>query len=373
MDTQPAVTAPAQPTPIDSAAAQAPWGLATMHPSYFAIVMATGIVSIASHLLGLEAIGRILLWFNVVFYIVLWTLTVLRCFWYPQKVRADIFHHGRSVGFFTTVAGTCVMGSQFFVIANLWSVAACFWYFGIALWGILTYGIVTVLTVKDNKPGLAEGINGGWLLLVVAAQSVAVLGAQLSGGFAAPRQPGVLLFCLTIWLGGGMLYIWIISLIFYRYTFFVLNPSDLSPPYWINMGAVAISTLAGTMLLAAAPRSPLLTELIPFIKGMTLLFWSTATWWVPMLIILGVWRHVYRRFPLRYDPLYWGAVFPLGMYTACTYRLTQVVNANLLSLVPRVSIYIALAAWTATFAGMIYHLLAESPYARLSSGKGEAK
>ena len=32
-----------------------------------------------------------------------------------------------------------------------------------------------------------------------------------------------------------------------------------------------------------------------------------------MLLILGIWRHVIRRFPLRYDPLYWGAVFPLGM------------------------------------------------------------
>jgi len=328
-----------------------------MHPAYFAMVMATGIVSIASHLLGLSIIGRVLLWLNVAFYVVLWGLTLLRCARYPQKVRADVLHHGRSVGFFTMVAGTCVLGSQFLVIAGLWLVAACFWYFGIALWAILTYGIVTVLTVKDTKPGLAEGINGGWLVLVVAAQSVAVLGAQLSGGFALSHQPDVLLFCLTIWLGGGMLYIWIISLIFYRYTFFVLNPSDLAPPYWINMGAVAISTLAGTMLLAAAPRSTLLGELIPFIKGMTLLFWSTATWWVPMLIILGIWRHIYRRFPLRYDPLYWGAVFPLGMYTACTFRLTQVMSADPLNWIPKVFIYIALAAWSVTLLGLLHHLV----------------
>jgi tellurite resistance protein TehA-like permease len=167
----------------------------------------------------------------------------------------------------------------------------------------------------------------------------------------------VLLFCLIVWLGAGMLYIWIISLIFYRYTFFNLSPSDLAPPYWINMGAVAISTLAGTMLLAAAGRSPVLTELIPFIKGLTLLFWSTATWWIPMLIILGIWRHAYRRFPLRYDPLYWGAVFPLGMYTACTYRLTHVVRAEPLFWLPIVFIYIALAAWAATLVGLIRHLL----------------
>jgi len=132
----------------------------------------------------------------------------------------------------------------------------------------------------------------------------------------------------------------------------------MSPPYWINMGAVAISTLAGTMLVAGADHSPLLRELLPFIKGLTLMFWATATWWIPMLLILGVWRHVYRRFPLRYDPLYWGAVFPLGMYTACTFRLAHVVDAPLLSLIPRVFIYVALAAWTATLIGLVRHLLA---------------
>jgi hypothetical protein len=34
---------------------------------------------------------------------------------------------------------------------------------------------------------------------------------------------------------------------------------------------------------------------------------ATATWWIPMPVILGVWRHVYRRFPLKYSPMYWGA------------------------------------------------------------------
>ena len=327
-----------------------------MHPSYFAMVMATGIVSIACHLLDLRLIGRVLLGLNLLFYAVLWVLTVARCIRHREKVVGDLLHHGRSVGFFTTVAATCVLGSQLFVIEHLWTAAVMFWTFGIALWALLTYGIITVLTVKAAKPGLAEGINGGWLLPIVAAQSVAVLGAQLAGGFAAARQPQVLLFCLVVWLGAGMLYVWIISLIFYRYTFFTMNPSDLAPPYWINMGAVAISTLAGTMLLAAAPLSPLLRELVPFIKGLTLLFWATATWWIPMLVILGVWRHLYRRFPLRYDPLYWGAVFPLGMYTACTYRLTQVTPADFLLFIPQAFVYIALVAWGVAMVGLARQL-----------------
>jgi len=146
-----------------------------------------------------------------------------------------------------------------------------------------------------------------------------------------------------MWLGGGVLYLWIISLIFYRYTFFTLAPSDLAPPYWINMGAMAISTLAGSALVAAANRSPVLGQTLPFVRGLTLMWWATATWWIPMLVVLAGWRHLYRKFPVRYDPLYWGAVFPLGMYAAATVRLSRAIDAPYLFQIPRWFIFIALS------------------------------
>lgn len=339
-------------------ASAAPRGaeLAALHPASFALVMATGIVSIACQLLWLPPVAVTLLWANSVFYLVLWVLTGARIVRFPGRVAADVSHHGRSVGFFTTVAGTCVLGSQALLIGGAWSVAAALWVLGIGLWAAVTYAVFTALTVKIEKPPLSEGINGGWLLAVVAAQSVCVLGSQLADGFGL-YAPHALLFCLGMWLGGGMLYIWIISLIFYRYTFFTMSPSDLAPPYWINMGAVAISTLAGTALINAAPHSAVLQDLLPFLKGFTLLFWATATWWIPMLVILGVWRHVYRRFPLRYDPLYWGAVFPLGMYAVCTFRLAQVIDAPFLLIIARGFLYVALAAWSLAMIGLLRSLV----------------
>jgi tellurite resistance protein TehA-like permease len=337
--------------PVAVPAPRLPW-LAELHPAYFAMVMATGIVSLACHFRGLLWLAESMFWLNWVFYAVLCAALVGRVGLYPRHFLADLLHHGRCVGFFTTVAATGVLGSQTLIIGGNARLAMVLWTLSIALWAGFTYTIFTVLTVKSSKPTLAEGINGAWLLIVVAAQAVAVLGTQLvghmnwSGGVA-------IFFCLSLWLGGGMLYIWIISLIFYRYTFFAFNPSDLSPPYWINMGAVAISTLAGSLLIGRSGDSELVQSMLPFIKGFTLLFWATATWWIPMLVILGFWRHAYRRFPLRYDPLYWGVVFPLGMYTVCTFRLAQVLELPFLEAIPYVFIWFALAAWVLALTGLV--------------------
>ena len=331
-----------------------------MHPAYFALVMATGIVSIAAHLTALPRIAFVLFVLNIAFYAGLWALTTVRILRHRERMLADLLDHGRSVGFFTTVAATCVLGSQFVVLAGMWRVGAALWCAGIVLWAIVTYTVLTVLTVKSTKPPLAQGINGGWLLPVVAAQSVSVLGTQLAPGFGAHHEQ-VLFFSLAMWLGGGMLYIWIISIIFYRYTFFPLLPSELAPPYWINMGAVAISTLAGAVLVLAAPASPLLTSMLPFLKGFALLFWSTATWWIPMLLILGIWRHVYQHFPVKYDPLYWGAVFPLGMYTVCTIRLSEALAVPFLTDVAGYFVFLALAAWATLATGWLVSLITGSP------------
>lgn len=334
-------------------------GIAQLFPGYFALVMATGIVSIACALLNIPVLPDALFGLNVVAYAVLWALTGVRVARHSPKMIADLAHHGRSPGFFTTVAGTCILGTQCLVLYGERAPAEVLWWLGIALWVGVIYAFFTVLSIREIKPELGAGINGAWLIAIVATQSISILGALLAVDMAAGEARELqLFFCLCMFLLGCFLYLPFISMIMYRFAFYKLPPSQLTPPYWINMGAVAITTLAGSILLLIADSWPFLEALRPFLLGFTLFFWSAATWWIPLLVILGIWRHGVARFPLSYDPQYWGLVFPMGMYTVCTWRLAEASDLAFLKAIPRVWIYVAIATWSLTFIGLVGRLFA---------------
>ncbi len=345
--------------PFDKGGDRGYGGLAAMSPANFGIVMATGIVSLAAHLLGRNAIAQALFLLNNVLFAILCLLSALRAVRHPRSFFGDMADHLRGPGFFTTVAATAILGGQYMVLAKDAHAGLILWAAALILWFVLTYTIFAVLTVKRDKPTLDRGINGGWLLAVVATQSIAVSSALLAATTGQPYRLELNFLALSMWLWGGMLYIWMMSLIFYRYTYFRLSPDDLTPPYWINMGAMAISTLAGSLLIMNASDAPYLVSLLPFLKGFTIFYWATGTWWIPMLLLLGVWRYVYKRFPLRYDPLYWGAVFPLGMYAASTYEMNQAMGFSFLADVPGVFFFLASVAWALTFVGMLARVIGQ--------------
>ena len=326
-------------------------GLADLSPAYFGKVMATGIVSIAAQMAGLEAVARGLFVLNTIAYGVLWALFLARMLRFAPRFFGDMTDHLRGPGYFTVVAGTAVLGGQFVVLDGDFRVATVLWFAAIVLWVVLTYTIFAGFAVKEHKPSLDRGISGAWLLAVVSTQSIAVLGALL----LVDRPGDALAFaCVAAFVLGIVTYLIVMTMVFLRWTFQELEPTEADPPAWIAAGAVAITVLAGSNLLAARAVSPRIERLAPFLEGMVTLAWATATFWFPLMVAIGVWRHIVRRVPLRYNPSYWSLVFPLGMYSAATFKMRIALQLDALEWLPKIALAIALTAWAATAFGLVH-------------------
>ncbi|HVO65710.1 MAG TPA: tellurite resistance/C4-dicarboxylate transporter family protein [Syntrophales bacterium] len=328
------------------------------YPGYFALVMATGIVSISANLLDMAIFAALLFYINISAYCFLVLLTAVRLFRYFPRVWMDLTDHQSGPGFFTIIAGTCVLGSQFAILTGNIHVGFYFWITGACLWLIIMYSFFAAVIIRPVKPSIEKGLHGGWLVTVVSTQSLSVLGI-LSAGFISTNERVMLFFALAFYLLGCAMYLALIALILYRLLFFTLTPETFTPPYWVNMGTIAITTLAGSLLIQKAPAGPFLTEILPFLRGFTFFFWVAASWWIPLLVILEFWRHIWKRFPILYDPEYWNIVFPLGMYSAATFELERATSYAFLGTASRGMLYLVLTAWLIVFIGLLRDLWGE--------------
>ena len=336
--------------------------VATLFPGYFALVMATGIIAIGADQQELGWLAEPLFVIAIVAYVVLAALLVARLVRYPRQLAADLTSHARGFAFLTVVAATNVLGSAAIVLHDWRGVAWVLWYASLGLWAVLAYTPLIAVVLRSPKPGLGAGINGSWFLLAVSTESIAVLGALL---LADSGSDALAFICLAAFTLGLVLYLIVMTMMFLRWTFQALEPTEADPPAWIAAGAVAITVLAGSNLLLADDSSTRIGRVAPFVEGIVVLAWATATFWFPLMVAIGIWRHIVRKVPLHYHPSYWAMVFPLGMYGVATYRMRLATKLPSLEWLPQVVLGIALAVWTAAFVGLAHHL------ARAARGRGE--
>ena len=322
---------------------------AALDPGYFALVMATGIISNAFFLAGPRIVSHVLFAFNLVAYAWLCMLTAVRAVRFAAALWADLTSPRRVFLFFTTVAATDVLGMSI-ALRGFATTALALWLLAFALLLALIYLGFGVLLFRHA--GDADVIGGAWLNAIVAIQSIAILGgaAALPAAHAAPQ---VFLLLPALWTVALALYAIFIVLLANRIFFHPITRDEVTPPLWIVMGAAAISVNAGAIVANDAGVTAFLQSLRPVVDTVTLATWAWATWWIPLLVFIGMWKHGLHRVPIRYTPMLWSMVFPLGMYAVATLRFSQLAAVPALALWSHAMAWIALAAWAATATGLI--------------------
>ncbi len=312
------------------------------YTAYFASVMATGIVSTAMFIYHQIWLSDILLAIGVGLYLVLWYAYAGRLVLAPREMWRNLTDPSTTFGFFTIVAGSNVLAVRF-MLAHWVGLSVVFGTIGLVSWAVLFYTVMTALITGPAAD--LTSVNGGWLIAIVAEQSIATYLASMIG--VVPGHVTILfLASATFWAMGLILYLVFIAFIMNRLLFQTIDPQDMQPPYWINMGATAISVLASSRLLAVPVHTTILVTLRPFLEGGTLMFWAWGSWWIPLLVILGIWKYWRGHEPIAYHPAQWSIVFPLGMYGTATTAMSKIQGFLPLHWVGEGFAWISLGAWT---------------------------
>lgn len=328
-------------------------GIRTFYPGYFALVMATGIVSNAFWVLGFHPISNTLFAVNLVAFPLLVLITLTRIVRFPAKVWDDLKNPRLVFGFFTIVAAADVLGVQF-LLRGIEEVAIGLWVCALVIWVALSYLSFAVLALISRETGAAV-VHGGWLIAIVGTESLVLLGARIAPSFGSLSEV-TYLGVYSLWGIGIVLYGIFLTLFSYRIFFAPLEPEDMNPLFWVVMGAAAIATNAGSTLLVTNPGLEFLELMKPFVEGVTLVLWAWSTWLIPLFVLFGFWRHYVRKVPIEYTPMYWSLVFPLGMYSVATYRLTQAAEYSPMLVFGKVMVWFALLAWLVTMTGLLRNL-----------------
>jgi len=323
---------------------------ADLYPGSFALVMATGIISNTLWLEGFAVLSRALFAVVLAAYPSLCALMAVRLVRHWPKLWADLVNPRLVFAFFTLVAASDVFGVGL-DLRGYAGAAAALWVFALVVWTLLVYVSFGVLTFRNTAQG-ANVVHGGWLIAIVGTQSLVILGARI-----IPEQgalaPSLFVLIHMLWGVGLAFYGIFITLFCYRIFFFEVGPEDVTPLLWVVMGAAAISTNAGSMLILTRSGVPFLVSMRPFIDGVTLIMWIWATWWIPMLVLFGLWKHGLKRVPLSYTPMLWSLVFPLGMYALASLRLGLAAEFAPLRRLAESMVWVALAAWALTAIGLV--------------------
>jgi tellurite resistance protein TehA-like permease len=325
----------------------------SLTPGYFALVMATGIVSVGMELEGFDVLADVLLVLCLIALLVLVLLNAWRFGRYRRSVADDFLDPRRAFGFFTFVAGGNVVAIRVGMDGHHVAQAVLLVAAG-ATWVVLGYVVPwTAVLGHRDRPVVADA-NGTWFIWVVASQSVATCAANLESVWTAPRT-ALALLAVVSWAVGIFLYAAAGILVALRLMLYPFGPEELTPPYWVSMGALAITVVAGARIVEMSD-APVVLATRGLAAGVAVVFWAFATWLIPVLVAAGVWRHLVRRVPLHYDATLWSLIFPLGMYAVAGIFLGRADELPLVEGIGSAGLWVAFVAWVLVLLAMLRHL-----------------
>ncbi|EGX92895.1 C4-dicarboxylate transporter/malic acid transport protein, putative [Cordyceps militaris CM01] len=333
-------------------------------PSWFAVNMGTGIVSILVHNLPynapwLQYISYVIFALNVALFVTFLAISIVRYALYPRIWSAMIEHPGQSLFLGCFPMGFATIINMMIFSCSHWGswlihLAWAFWWVD-ALLSMATCISMPFIVMHWHRPGL-ENTTAALLLPIVPT-----IVAAATGGIVAEVLPNAnhayttLIASYVLWGIGEALSACVLALYFHRLTVHDLPPRDVIVSVFLpvgplgqggfgiqQLGKVALQRLPQTTAFAAVGLDPAKGAEILYVLGvfLALVMWGFALLWVSFaLISLATTAH----FPFNMG--WWGFTFPLGVWGTCTSLLAANLDSQFFKVATMIISLAVLLLW----------------------------
>ncbi|WYZ45214.1 hypothetical protein EsH8_VIII_000530 [Colletotrichum jinshuiense] len=313
-------------------------------PSWFAVTMGTGIVSVLLHNLPYNTIwishGLAVAFFilNIALFTVFTAITILRYALYPEIWKAMVIHPAQSMflGCFPMGFAT-IINMMVFVCAPAWgqwvvSWAWGFWWLDAAL-SLATCITVPFVMIHQHRPGL-QAVTAASLLPIVPVVVASSTGGIVAEALSNPDQAFITLIVSYILWGIGICFSgMVLALYFHRLTIHSLPSKEAIVSVFLpigplgqggfgiqQLGKVSLKLLPQiTAFNMAAPGAIHGGEILYFLGiFLALIMWGFALVWLSFALVSIA---TMQKFPFNMG--WWGFTFPLGVLATCTGMLAQ--------------------------------------------------
>ncbi|KAF4634899.1 hypothetical protein G7Y89_g3188 [Cudoniella acicularis] len=296
-------------------------------PSWFAVNMGTGIVSILLHNLPYNGIW--LYWISVVIFCLnvgLFTtflsISIARYTIYPEIWPAMIRHPAQSL-----FLGTFPMGLA--TIINMVVFAWALWWFDMAVsLACAMYVPFAIMHLHETAP--LSKMTAAWLLPIVAP-----IVAAASGGIVAEVLPNpqhalwTVIASYILWGTGVPLAMVVLVIYFQRLTLHKLPPKEVIVSVFLPLGPLGQGGFGimqlGKVAMHLFPQTNTLTLSNSTINSGEILYvmgWLMATiMWGFALVWMFFAAATITRAKFPFNMGWWGFTFPLGVFTASTTQM----------------------------------------------------
>ncbi len=293
--------------------------LGDFSPSWFAMVMGTGVFATSTHIISenfeipwLSSLFNLLVAFNFIAFLSILFLWLLHLSLFPAESKEELRHPVRG-NFYVMVGIAGLALSLNLSLFGLQIPALALWIFS-SLFVIIVQMLLMFLTFVGERVRL-EHINPVWFLGTTGLLLIPSVGVSMMPG----EINSYYLLIFDYAFGTGFLfYLSLLAIWLYRFILHEPLKGEFIPLFWINMGPIGA---AMTSLMTYFHIHP---EEMSSALFFALIFLGFGTWWFVMSVMVTI--YYARNVKFSYRSVWWSFTFPLGQFLVGTLYLNEYIS-----------------------------------------------